>query len=170
MNWLIQGNAKSERELYPDIIAWLEARLPALYPGWAIKAYDTSRVRLSGFLDRHDLSDAFPGCEGFEIEVDVTGILQRGTRVQLAFVECKSGYITLKDLGQILGYSRVALPAISVIVSPLGLSSCMNVLMHTHNRVDLLEYGGSKRIKLATWDKSRRQVDPQSVFPPGELG
>jgi hypothetical protein len=162
--------ALKERDLYSDVAHWFEFRLRSLYSNWQIQVHDTSRVKLSSFLDRLGLSKAFPGSDAFEIEVDITGILRRGSETRLAFVECKIGPITLKDLGQILGYSRVASPALSVILSPNGMSASLGLLLSTYNRVDLLEYGDRKRLKIGMWDTNRKQVDPASVLPPGELG
>jgi len=159
-----------EKDLYADVALWLEGRLHRLFPKWGPRVYDTSRFKLSGFLDREGLQGLFPGSEAFEIEVDVTGILQRGAAAKLAFVECKTGPITLKDVGQILGYSRVAYPTLSVIISPAGMSTSLHLLLTTYNRVDLLDYGDGNRIKIGTWDVGRKQVDPASVIPPGELG
>ena len=128
-----------ERELYSDVMVWLEGRLRSLYPRWSVGVHDTSAVKLSRFLDRQNLQSMFKGSETFEIEVDVTGIITRGEEAGLAFVECKAGAITLKDVGQILGYSRVALPVLSVILSPSGLSESLHTLLNTYGRVDLLE-------------------------------
>ncbi len=158
-----------EQDLYPDIAAWLRTRLRSLYSGWSVEVFDTSRFRLSTFLERTGVG-LFPGSEAFEIEVDITGVLRRGSAAQLAFVECKAGPISLNDVGQILGYSRVASPTLSAIISPRGISSSLDLLLSTYNRVDILEYGSGKRIKIETWDLSRKQVDPTSVLPAGELG
>ncbi len=160
----------AERELYGDMAAWLRERLRGLYPNWEVTTHDTSTVKLSGFLYRIGLQGAFPGSEAFEIEVDITAVMKRGKKAELAFVECKTAPITLKDVGQILGYSRVAFPLLSVILSPTGLSESLNSLLHTYNRVDLLDYGTGRRLKVGTWDGNRKQVDPATVFPPGELG
>lgn len=159
-----------EGQIYGDVSEWLATRLRSLYPGWKAKVFDTSRVRLSNFLAREGLTEAFPGYEGFEIEVDVTAVLRRGVKASLAFVECKVPPITLRDVGQILGYSRVAGPVLSLIVSPSGISNSLGLLLNTFNRVDLLEYGQGRRLKIATWDLARGQVDPLTVLPPGELG
>jgi len=159
-----------EQSLYPDVISFLEKRLQILFPTWKVKAFDTSKFKLSGFLERSGMSDFFPGSDGFEIQVDVTGVLQRGNNKWLAFVECKCAPITLKDVGQILGYSRVALPVFALITSPSGISGQLNLLLTTYNRVDLLDYAPGKLIKIATWDIDRKHVRPDTVFPPGELG
>jgi len=159
-----------EQELYPGVAKWLDGRLRSLFPGWQIRVSETSRIKLASFLGRVGLQDAFPGSEAFEIEVDITGLLRRGEKAELAFVEFKTGPISLKDVGQILGYSRVASPALSVVLSPAGMSSSLHLLLAAYNRVDLLEFGGGRRIKVGTWDIARKQLDPVSVFPPGELG
>jgi len=159
-----------EQALYGDVAVWLERRLQALFPRWSVEAFDTSRQRLSSFLERNGLLKAFVGSEAFEIEVDITGLMRRGSKTHLAFVECKIGPISLKDIGQILGYSRVASPMLSVILSPAGMSDSVNLLLTVYNRVDILEYGDGKRIKIGTWDLDRKQLDPSSVIPPGELG
>jgi hypothetical protein len=159
-----------ERSLYPDVAVWLKERLRWLYPGWKVEVHDTSRVRLSSFLDRRGLARTFAGSEAFEIEVDISGVLRRGDRSLLAFVECKTEPISLKDIGQILGYSLVASPVIAVILSPSGVSTALNLLLNTYNRTDLLQYAKDRRIKVGTWDIARKQIDPASVIPAGELG
>jgi hypothetical protein len=159
-----------ERELYGEVALWFERRLEMLYPSWRAIVHNTSQTRLSAFLSREGIAKAYPGSEAFEIEVDLTGILRRGSKFELAFVECKTAAITLKDIGQILGYSRVALPRLAVILSPGGLSQSVGLLLNTYNRTDILEYGTGKRLKVGVWDLAKKQVDPGSVYPPGELG
>jgi len=159
-----------EQDLYADVSVWLKRRLESLFPRSEVRVFDTSRFKLSSFLEREGLQKAFAGSEAFEIEVDVTGVLRYRNKMEMAFVECKTGPITLKDVGQILGYSRVASPALSVILSPAGLSNSVDLLLTAYNRMDLLEYGGGRRIKIGTWDAARRQLDPASIIPPGELG
>ncbi len=66
--------------------------------------------------------------------------------------------------------SRVASPAFSVILSSSGMSSSLQLLLTTYNRIDLLEFGGGRRIKIGTWDVTRKQVDPASLMSAGELG
>jgi|YelNatPaOPRAMG01_1025707.scaffolds.fasta_scaffold15814_3 hypothetical protein len=161
--------ANRERDLYPVVLNWLDNRLRCLYPGWSVEVFDTSRSKLSAFLDRLGVR-SFPASDAFEIEVDLTAIVRRRDKAQLVFIECKSTPITLKDLGQILGYSRVASPVLSAIVSPEGISRSLDILLNTYNRVDILEYGPGRRIRIATWDPVRQRVDPASVFPAGGLG
>lgn len=131
---------------------------------------DTSGTTLSASLYRLGLHRAFPRWESFNFNVDITGLLQRGERAELVFVECSTAPLSLKDIGPLLARSVVASPVLSAIISPGGLSTSLDLLLNTYNRVDILEYGGGRRVKIARWDPSRKQVDPASVLPPGELG
>ena len=157
-------------DLRANVAAWLRKRLPYLYPTWDIQVCGSCGDNLSGFLKSSGLLDAFPCSEAFEMELDITGVLRRGTEAQLVFVGCKTSPITLGDVGPMQEYSSLALPVLSIILSPAGMSPCLGLLLNTYNRMDVLEYGSGKRLKIGTWDVNRNQVDPASVIPPGELG
>lgn len=88
----------------------------------------------------------------------------------LAFVECKVGPITLRDVGQLLGYSLIARPETSYLISPAGLSDRLRSLLVTFGRQDLLNYTRNRMLLLATWDSGRCEVDPSSVIPRGMSG
>ncbi|MGH9425039.1 MAG: hypothetical protein ACRD2L_01855 [Terriglobia bacterium] len=159
-----------QRHLRHDVAGWLNKRRRYLYPRWEVQVYDTSADKLSRFIEKYALINEFPCSPAFDFGLAITGVLRRGPEAQLVFVECKTSAITLKDLGPMQGYSAAALPVLSIIVSPVGMSHSLDLLLNTYNRVDLLDYGHNKRIKIATWDISRKQVDPASVLPAGELG
>ncbi len=85
----------------------------------------------------------------------------------LAFVECKVAPITLRDVGQLLGYSLVARPLLSFLVSPSGLSDRLATLLLTFGRHDVLTYGRNRMIRLAVWDTARREIDLSTLVPRG---
>ena len=97
----------SENEFYPEVISWIGKYLKGKHLKATIKAYDTSRQNLSEFLRRHKLHSFFPEFETYVIKVDVTATIKYKDRYDLAFVECKLNPINLKDISQLLGYSRV---------------------------------------------------------------
>lgn len=156
--------------LRKDIARWLSMRLEYMYPRHEVRVYETSREKLSGFLKRNGLLGSFSASEAFDIHVHLTGILRRGDHADLVLVGCKRGPITLGDVGPMQAYSALALPALSLLVSPAGISGQLNLLLRGYNRVDLLEYAPARRLKVATWDMARKQIQPESVFPAGELG
>jgi hypothetical protein len=159
---------KSEKELYPEVIKWLEKYLKGKYPKAGIKAYDTSRQDLSDFLRRHKLHLFFPEFETYVIKVDITASIKHKDRCDLAFVECKLGPINLKDISQLLGYSKVVKPKYSFIISPVGISSPVNTLIKIYKRYDILEYSQGLRLKIAQWNKATQEIDISTLLPPGE--
>ncbi len=156
--------------LHGDVAIWLRKRLESLFPGWRVETFHTSHVRMSCFLRETRLSGTFPVLEALGVVADVTGVMRRDGKVELVFVTCRTSPIHLKDIGPVLACSVIASPALSVVVSPFGISPSLDLLLNRYNRVDLLEYASNKRIKIGTWDSVRKQVDPGTVIPPGGLG
>lgn len=160
----------SKEELRDQVAHWLPRRLETMFPSWSIEIFDTSRLTLSRFLFDHQLEERFSCSDAFDMRVDITGLLRRGERVELALAFCHRQVITLREVGPATFCSRLSTPCVSLLVSPAGVSSSLNLLLFAYNRVDLLEYAPGKRLKVATWDLRRKQVDPNSVIPSGELG
>lgn len=152
----------------PSVVDWLRSLLMSRHPKAEVLVFDTSQVSLWQFLRRNELHDAFPDYLSYEIQVDITGIIKGPTEVSLAFVECKIKAITLRDVSQLLGYSRVARPSVSVILSPRGYSTSISYLIETYGRTDVLEYDKGKRIRIATWDEVKKGIDPRFTLPKGE--
>jgi len=72
-------------------------------------------------------------------------------------------------VGQILGYSRVVKPYLSLIISPKGLSVPLESILKTYGRYDILEYDANKRIRIARWNELRGEIDARTVLPRGDL-
>lgn len=156
-----------ERKLYPHVATWLAEHLRSKYPGAEISAHDTHSTELGAFLRRANLHSKFPDVAAFEIQVDITAIIQAKNSVRLAFVECKLGPITLMDVGQLLGYCLVARPERAFLVSPRGLSDRLTTLLVTFGRQDILKYSDSQSMRLAAWNPSRREIDVATLVPKG---
>lgn len=101
------------------------------------------------------------------IHRDVTGVVRTDTSLRFAFVECKTAPITLRDVGQLLGYSLVAKPDWAFLLSPEGLSSRLNTLLVTYGRQDILTYASNRAIRLASWDTRRSEIDSSTLIPKG---
>jgi hypothetical protein len=158
---------KTEKEMYPDVCAWLKKALEKKFKNAEIRVEDTSKKVLSKWLVERGFHRFFPDYQTYEIEVDVTGIALNSTRASLALVECKFGRITLRDLSQLLGYSKVALPLHSVILSPKGISRSMHLLLSIARRNDVLYYSTDRHIIIAKWNERRREPDLSSIIPKG---
>lgn len=73
----------------------------------------------------------------YDLHVDVTGFILSKEHAQLVFVECKLPVLTLAHLSQLLGYSRIALPLFSFLISPAGCSDSVISLIKTYARGDV---------------------------------
>jgi hypothetical protein len=161
--------SKAEFALYEPIIRWLTSLLNSRFPRSTISVHDTHSITLSTMIYRSGLQKRFPGYQAFDIKVDITGFISTKTRVDLALVEVKEREVRLLDVGQILGYSRVAKPYLSLILSPQGLSSPLKSILRTYGRYDILEYDAEKRIRIARWEEQRGEIDLRTVLPKGDL-
>lgn len=158
----------SEKELYPEVIKWLEKYLKGKYPKAEIKAYDTSRQDLSEFLRHHKLHSFFPEFETYVIKVDITASIKYKDKCDLAFIECKLNPINLNDMSQLLGYSRVVRPKHSFIISPNTISAPVSTLIKIFKRYDILEYAAGARIRIAQWNRRIQGIDVATLLPLGE--
>jgi len=159
----------NEVRLYPDIVKWLKSYLKDRHSHSEIQVYDTHKINLSRFIVDQKLHKFFSEYNAFEIKVDITAIIRAKKRISLAFVECKVKPITLRDVGQILGYSLVAKPEYAFIVSPEGISDSLNALFRSFGRYDILEYAPGRKIRIVQWDLTRKEIDSRTLLPPGEF-
>jgi len=153
--------------MYPDVCAWFKKGLEKKFKNAKICVEDTSRKVLSKWLVDRNFHDFFSNYQTYEIEVDVTGIVIDSNKAHLGLIECKFGRITLRDLSQLLGYSKVALPVYSVILSPKGVSRSLNLLFNITRRNDVLYYSTDRHIIIGKWDERRQDLDLSSIIPKG---
>lgn len=157
----------SEKEMYPDVILWLNSYIKHRYPKSVVKSYDTSRENLCDFIRRHELENLFSEFQTYVIKVDITGVIKYKEKCLLAFVECKLNSINLKDISQLIGYSKVVRPVFSLIVSPAGISTPINTLINIYRRYDILTYYKDLYVRIAKWNKSTSDIDVSSLLPHG---
>jgi len=128
---------------------------------------DTSKKILSKWLVEKGFHNFFSDYQTYEIEIDVTGIVKKSDEAHLGLIECKLGKITLRDLSQLLGYSKVALPLYSLIISPKGISRSMNLLFNVARRNDILYYTRDRYVIIGRWNGKRQELDLSSLIPKG---
>jgi len=159
---------KKEKEMYKDVCEWLRIRLNNKFKkAKKIIVADTSDKVLSKWLFEIKCHQFFPDYQTYDIQVDVTGVILEKNKASLAFVECKLDKMNLRDLSQLIGYSKVACPVISILLSPRGLSDSMNLLFNVFRRNDILFYAPRKFIVIARWDETKKEVDMSSLIPKG---
>jgi hypothetical protein len=162
-----------EADMYSDVVSWLDQFLSDRFRREKVIVRDTSRQPLKRVFELERIRPASkPEWQTYDIRVDVTGFVCDSENIELAFVECKIQSITLKDISQLLGYSRVALPVYACIVSPAGISSDLSSLLVTYSRHDILQYHWPRKeiprsIVVASWDTKRKSLDYASIIPKG---
>ncbi len=159
--------------MYAPVAKWFQAFLSGRLRRTAVEVHDTHAMPLNGYIKRRGLHGYFDSdlWETFDIRVDVTAFLS-GRAKGVAFVECKTTAISLSHVSQLLGYSRVALPLFSYLISSRGVGGSVRSILQVYGRVDILEYDWPRgceprRLVLAKWDSSTKGLDATTILPPG---
>lgn len=156
----------NEIEMYPDIVRWLENDLKQRYKlARNIIVLDTHDSDLSNFIMTLKFQSFFPEFSTYKIRQDITGFIEFDNRVDLVFVECKNTFLSLISLSQLIGYSCIALPIYSILLSPQGMGSTLNKLIKSFGRKDILEFRTNRKIQILKWDKNKQDIDyAQSII------
>jgi len=157
--------SKEEEKLYPEIEEWLNKYLTEKYDGYTVETtHETSRRYLDIVLKERGIE-----CKeaiGLNIKIDIVGILKKGSYFKLIFVEVKDTPLTLKDLGQLWGYTQLIDPLESFLISSKSLGR-LSHLFNILKREDLLNFGLSKNklMRLTKWDSRRKNPDFATLIP-----
>ena len=161
---------KSESDMYPDVCRWLKDFLTSRFQSADVDIYDLSQTPLSRFLRNYDKGEFPPEWVTWDIQVDVVGFIHQPQEItSLAFVECKNNKLTLSHLSQLLGYSRIAHPQFSFLISPAGFSSTLISLLRDYQRHDVLEYHWEngkrpRQVVIAEWDMIACNLNRQTMI------
>ena len=160
----------NEVQLYEPARSWLERILTEHYKRMNVRVFDSHKIKLSRLINDLGMQSLFPEFNAWDVKVDITGVISNEKKGHLALVECKVKQLTLRDVGQLLGYSIVVNPILSVLTSPASPTDPLITLLKDYGRLDVLEYGPKKRhIRIAKWDNVKNEVIPSSVLSPGRL-
>lgn len=161
----------NEKALYGPMSAWLKQTLIDKYRGATIEVYpDTATMPLSKLIALKNYGHLFAAeWTSWDIRVDITGIIINNDKAELAFIEAKDIELSLAELSQLLGYSRVAHPLHAFLLSPKGCSGSLTSLLRSFGRRDVLVYHEEKgrvgrTINVAKWDIARGTIDQASLI------
>ena len=147
--------------MYPDIIEWLKKNLSQKFGNKAntITVLDTHDSDLSNFIMQLNYQKFFPEFSTYKIRQDITGFIEYNDKVDLVFVECKNTSLSLIHLSQLIGYSCIAMPIYSILLSPQGMGQTLNKLLKSYNRLDILEFRPKRMIQIIKWDTNKQDID-----------
>ena len=161
----------SEADLYEPVQTWLQGFLEETLKkkALAVKSYIGADEVLSRILIREGLIDNISNAALFDLKIDVFAVVTFKNRTELVIVECKKDTLGLIDLGQLIGYSQIIKPWISILLSPRGATSGLHNFLVNHGMDHLLSYGDDRRSLITKWDVIRKAPDYFSVIPRGAL-
>lgn len=155
-----------EKSLYPYIREWFENYLRSKYRSANVSVFDTHNRILSRFLQENGFHIHFPMFDTFEIKVDLSGIIERKGTFDLAFVEVKKNPINLRDVGQLLGYCKVANPLSAFIISPNWISTPLHRLILNYGKENILQFS-NRKIRVAEWNLDSKSINYDNLLPRG---
>ncbi len=160
-----------DKSQFTDIMKyWLENYLQDKYR----ESYHVSIVIPSSNISKlpdKEIKDTVENYSSFEFYPDILGILKHKTitnKVELVFLNRSITSISLKEIGEIQCYCRIADPLEAFIVSSKGLPQEINMLLLDEViSTSLLKYSSNKFINAFTWDLTKGGIDLLSIFPLG---
>ena len=161
------NNVEKEFELYEPMRLWLQKYLEEKYKGWKIQTIDSHARTLDSFLEDNGIISDYPQIVGLDIQIDVFGILEKGSKTSIVFIEAKKTALNLHDLGQLWAYCKLCDPLEAFLLSSKDLGS-LNKILNNLNRTDLLEFGDGKTIKkmkVGKWDITKNSIDFKTLIP-----
>ena len=161
------NNVKLEIELYEPMRVWLQQYLEDKYKGAKIITVDSHARTLDLFLEEYGVVDQYPQVIGLDIQIDVLGIIIRGKKAQIVFIEAKKTQLNLHDLGQLWAYCKLCDPAEAFLLSSAGLGS-LNKTFNNLGRFDLLDFGDGriiKKMQVGKWDIKGNSIDFKTLVP-----
>ncbi|HID93234.1 MAG TPA: hypothetical protein EYP60_03960 [bacterium (Candidatus Stahlbacteria)] len=158
-----------EKELYKPVAFWLEQYLYGKFRNVEIQAFDSHEYYVSDVIAKKNLSAYFPQFSTYKVKIDVLGVVLYEKTGFLALIECKIKPITIMDLSQVIGYSKILNPILSVIISPQKWSNSIHCLIEIFKRQDVLEYAHGRKIVLSKWDINSNSVSYSETLPIGYL-
>ena len=156
--------------MYSEVAQWLKDFLRDRFRQTEVDVYVLPHTSISRFLSTYNRGDFPNEWVTWDIKVDIVGFVHHSHKpTSLAFVECKNTNLTLAHLSQLLGYSRIARPQYSFLISPIGFSPKLIALLQEYQRRDVLEYHWEpgkmpRQVIVAEWERTTCNLNRHSMI------
>lgn len=104
----------------------------------------------------------------WEFKPDLLGILKSkiDSTIKLAFINRTTSGISLKEIGELYCYAKLANASFAFLVSTSGVSNEVNILLVDKSiRTRVLGYESKKSICLFSWNEEYGNANKDSVLP-----
>lgn len=104
----------------------------------------------------------------WEFKPDVLGILKSkiDSTIKLAFINRTTAGISLKEIGELHCYAKLAKADFAILASTSGVSNEVNILLVDKSiRARVLGYESNKSICLFSWNEENGKANRDSVLP-----
>jgi len=161
-------NITMEKQEFTDkITKWLKSFLSqkfvethnvldVIIPGSNLSKIQNSSIKLC------------PNYSAWEFKPDVCGILKnkKTGEIELILANRSTSSISLKEIGEIYAYSKLANSKLSLLFSVNGVSNEVGILLlDSEIKKRLLNYGDGKEIVILSWDENKNDVNRSSIIP-----
>ena len=160
-------NVRYEEELYEPMKHWLQQYLEDKYKGYQVITIDSHARTLDIFLEEYGILNQYPQVIGLDIQIDVLGIIIRGGKSRIIFIEAKKTQLNLHDLGQLWAYCKLCDPEEAFLLSSASIGS-LDKIINNLGRIDILDFGDGrtiKKMKIGKWDINRNNIDFKTLVP-----
>ena len=156
----------NKQEITDILRSWLENYLKKHYSNEFFIEVNIPESNLSKLAI--DSIKSIPGFSSFDFKPDILGILKnkKTRKIELVFLNRSTNAISLKEIGEMLCYSKISQPILSFIASPKGLPNEVNLLLLNKERENqLLSYSSTNKIIIFKWNSQKNYLDLNSIFP-----
>lgn len=144
--------ASAKEILSQQLNIWLENYLKQKYTNYNVEVFIPQN-----YISKipNDNIKKIPNYSSFDFKPDVIGILSSksdSNDIKLVFVNRSTSALSLKEIGEILCYSRIAQPVESFLISPKALANEVNlILLDKSKQNNILSYN-DKFVKIGKFD------------------
>lgn len=144
------------------LVSWLKKFLNKKFPQAEIEIIVPDR-----FLSKSDNEKlrTIPNRAFFEFKPDVLGIIKQNNQVDLVLLNRELKSFSLKEIGEMQCYCRIAKPKLALMVSLQGLAPQVDKLINHNKKHNIISYGSNQLIKIFRWDEEAKQIDQFSITP-----
>lgn len=152
----------NKQELTDKLSIWLEKYCKENYSA----EYHIEVIKPSSYISRlpNESIKRIENYSSLDFKPDVLGVLtskDEFNNVKLIFINRSISSLSLREIGEIICYSKIANPIESYLVSPMALANEVNLILLDKNMQNRILKYQDKFLKICKFDKDKNII----IFP-----